>query len=91
VYSISEIFGISSDDMARSDAHDPTTPYRTYSTAENSPGALNPPDNPLAALLDPKGSPIFWIALFSILGLVLVTGQIRVEGALGSRVGKGKR
>jgi hypothetical protein len=88
VWHIEDIFGVSSDELARADARDPTTSYRTYSTAEDSPSAMNPPANAFAALLDPKGSPIFWIALFAILGLVLVTGQIRVEGAVGSRVGK---
>ena len=87
MWTIDQLFGISSDDMARSDASDPTTPLRTYSTAENPP-SLSPPSNALAALVDPRGSAIFWIALFAILGLVLVTGQIRVEGAIGSRVGR---
>ena len=87
MWTIDDLFGIDSDTLARADAADPTTPLRTYATAENTP-TMSPAPNALAAMLDPKGSPIFWIALFAILGLVLVTGQIRVEGAIGSRVGR---
>lgn len=88
MWTVEDIFGVSSDQLAEADKRDPTTPLRTYSTAENSPDAHNVPSNAFAAMLDPRGSAIFWIALFAILGLILVTGQIRVEGAVGSRVGK---
>jgi hypothetical protein len=87
VWRIEDIFGVTSDQLAHSDAIDPTTPLRTYSTTENGP-SLAPASNAFAALLDPRGSAIFWIALFAILGLVLVTGQIKVEGALGTRYGR---
>ncbi len=87
MWTIEDIFGVSSDQLAQADQRDPTTPLRTYATAPNSP-TVHPPSNALAALLDPRGSAIFWIALFLILGLLLVTGQIKVDAALGSRVGK---
>lgn len=89
-WTIDDIFGIGSDELARADAADPTTPLRTYSTSQNGP-TLAPSSNAFAAMLDPRGSAIFWIALFAILGLVLVTGQIKVEGAVGTRYGKGRR
>ncbi|HEY8775799.1 MAG TPA: hypothetical protein VIM33_04875 [Gaiellaceae bacterium] len=88
MWAIQDIFGVTSDQLAQADARDPTTPLRTYSTAQDSPGAQNVPSNAFAAMLDPRGSAIFWIALFAILGLILVTGQIKVEGAVGSRVGR---
>jgi hypothetical protein len=50
-----------------------------------------PPENVIRALLDPHGSAIFWVALAAILGLVLVTGQVRVEAALGGRAGRSRR
>jgi hypothetical protein len=48
----------------------------------------SPPTNPFRALLDPKGSALFWIALASILGLLLVTGQLKVQAALSAQKGK---
>ncbi len=82
----SEIFGPSSEDLARADAIDPQTPYsRTIATT----GVRDqPPSNPIMALLDPKGSAIFWIALAAVLGLIIVTGQVKIEAALGGRAGK---
>jgi hypothetical protein len=50
-----------------------------------------PPDNAIRALLDPSHSAIFWIGVAAILGLVLVTGQVRVEAALGGRAGRSRR
>lgn len=87
MWTIEDIFGVNSDQLAHADAADPTTPLRTYATSENGPTLSHSP-NAFAAMLDPRGSAIFWIALFAILGLVLVTGQIKVEGALGTRYGK---
>lgn len=49
---------------------------------------LQPAETPLRALLDPKGSAIFWIALAAVLGLVMVTGQLKVSAALKGRTGR---
>jgi hypothetical protein len=39
-------------------------------------------------LLDPKGSALFWIGLAAVLGLVIVTGQLKVSAALRARGGR---
>jgi hypothetical protein len=84
---IGEIFGIESDDMAWADHADPQTPgVRTYTTAVNSPGN-HTPESVMHALTDPKGSAIFWVGLAALLGLILVTGQVRFE--TGAKVGVG--
>jgi hypothetical protein len=88
VHYLSEIFGPDSDELARADAADPQTPaIRTVTTAVNSPGNETP-HSALSAITDPKTSAIFWIALAGVLGLVLVTGQVRFEAAAASRVGR---
>jgi hypothetical protein len=88
VQTLSDIFGTSSDELARADARDPQTPQvRPYTTAVNSPGN-QPPRAAAMALLDPKGSAIFWIAAAAVLGLVLVTGQVKIEAALSGRGGR---
>jgi hypothetical protein len=46
------------------------------------------PSEGLMGLFDPKGSPLFWIGLAAILGLVLVTGQLKVSAALRARGGR---
>jgi hypothetical protein len=83
---LQSLFGIDSDTLARLDQHDPQTGFRTYATTES--GTSQPPDSPVHALLDPKGSAIFWIAAAGVLGLVLVTGQLKVEAAVGGRAGR---
>jgi hypothetical protein len=84
-----ETFGVGSALLAESDIANPTTPTPTVATTR---ARNEPPLNPVKALVDPHGSAIFWVALAAILGLVLVTGQVRVEAALGGRAGrKGKR
>ncbi len=86
MHTASELFGIPSIDLARGDMMDPqTSGHRTYATTTV---REEPPSNPLMALLDPQGSAIFWIALAGVLGLVLITGQVRFEAALGGRAGK---
>lgn len=88
MHTIADIFGQDSDTLARQDAADPGTPaVRTVTTAVNSPGNETP-HSAVAALMDPKGSAIFWVGLAALLGLVLVTGQARFEVAAGSRVGR---
>jgi hypothetical protein len=66
---------------------DPQTP-RHRAMVGNSSASLQPPANPLRAILDPKGSAIFWVAAAALLGLVLVTGRLRVEAAVGGRAGR---
>jgi len=78
-----ELFGTSSAQLAAIDERDPGTPtHRTMASTEH---RNEPPRNALRALLDPHGSAIFWVALASVLGLALVTGQVHVEAALGAR------
>jgi len=46
------------------------------------------PSEGLHGLMDPKGSALFWIGLAAILGLVIVTGQLKVSAALRARGGR---
>jgi hypothetical protein len=86
VHTLTDLFGISSEELARSDHADPqTAPSRPYATTETQ---LAAPPKAHQALLDPKGSAIFWIAAAAVLGLVLISGQVRVEAALGGRAGR---
>lgn len=80
-----ETFGTSGFALAEEGIRDPQTPNPTYATtrAQN-----EPPDNPFAALVDPSHSAIFWIGLAALLGLVMVTGQFRIQAALGGRAGR---
>ena len=88
---ISEIFGPDSDTLARADYRDAGT-SRVAASAENSP--FMEPASVISAsrgLIDPHGSAIFWIGVAAVLGLVLVSGQLRVEAALGGRAGRGSK
>lgn len=49
---------------------------------------LQPHPHALGALLDPRGSAVFWLAVAAILGLAMVSGQIKVSAALKTRAGK---
>jgi hypothetical protein len=82
---VDETFGISSAGLAAEAATDPTIQTPTMATTRTQ---NQPPSNPVKALMDPHGSAIFWIGLASILGLVMVAGQGRVEASLGGRVGR---
>lgn len=87
MYTAKEMFGISGEELAVRDAWDPQTPaQRTVATASKS--SLEPPRTAVRALADPQGSAIFWIAAAAILGLILITGRLRVEAALGGRAGR---
>lgn len=81
-----EIFGTGGYELAALDAADPQTPPRTIATTD----ARQAVPEGIGALLDPKHSAIFWIGAAAILGLVIVTGQFRVEAALGGRAGRSK-
>lgn len=49
---------------------------------------LAPPANAARALIDPRGSAIFWVAAFAVLGLAMVSGQLKVSAAVNGRAGK---
>ena len=49
---------------------------------------VQPAPNALHALVDPRGSAIFWILAGAILGLVMVQGQLSIAGKLKTRAGK---
>jgi len=73
------------DRLATMSMLDPSTPAApAYATTE----ATLLPSEGAMGLLDPKGSPLFWIGLAAILGLVLVTGQLKVSAALRARGGR---
>jgi hypothetical protein len=50
--------------------------------------SLQPQQNAARALVDPKGSAIFWLALFAVLGLAMVSGQLAVSAKVRARGGK---
>lgn len=83
-----ETFGISGFGLATEQIVDPQSNPSPVATtrAQN-----EPPASSIKALLDPSHSAIFWIGLAAILGLVMVTGQFRVQAALGGRAGKARR
>jgi hypothetical protein len=84
---LSETFGVSGTDLASEAVIDPQAGPSPIATTR----VQNvPPTNPVKALLDPHSSAIFWIALAAILGLVLVTGQVRLDAKLGGRAGRGR-
>jgi hypothetical protein len=80
-----ETFGISGAALAGEISADPQVAAQPYATTRFQ---NEPPLNPLRALTDPTHSAIFWIGLAALLGLVLVTGQFRVQAALGGRAGR---
>lgn len=73
------------DRLAMMSLLDPSTPAApAYASTE----ATLMPSEGFRGLLDPKGSPLFWIGLAAVLGLVIVTGQLKVSAALRARGGK---
>jgi hypothetical protein len=86
VQTFEELFGRSPASLALESAASPLTPSApAMATTE---ATHSPPDNPLRALLDPRNSAIFWVALAAIIGLVAVTGQLKVSAALSAKGGK---
>lgn len=73
------------DRLAAASLLDPGTPA---APAHASTEATLLPAEGFRGLLDPKGSPLFWIGLAAVLGLVIVTGQLKVSAALRARGGK---
>lgn len=49
---------------------------------------LQPAPNAARAMVDPRGSAIFWIALAAALGLAMVSGQLAVSAKVRARGGK---
>ena len=49
---------------------------------------LKPHDNAAKALIDPRGSAIFWVAVAAALGLAMVSGQLAVSAKVKTRAGK---
>lgn len=81
-----DIFGLSANDLAAQSLASPQTGAApAIATTE---ATLQPSPSPLRALTDPKGSALFWIGLAAILGLVMVTGQLKVSAALKGGVGR---
>ena len=80
-----ETFGIGGSALAAEQIVDPqSNPSPVATTRVQN----QPPSNPLRALIDPSHSAIFWIGLAALLGLVMVTGQFRIQAALGGRAGR---
>jgi hypothetical protein len=50
--------------------------------------SLAPQQNAARALIDPKGSAIFWVAGAAVLGLAMVSGQLAVSAKVKARGGK---
>lgn len=46
------------------------------------------PATGLKGLLNPRGSAIFWVVVAAVLGLAMVSGQLKVSAALNGRGGK---
>lgn len=86
MYDLESTFGISSPDLAAEYHADPQTPAApAIATTEATSG---PPGSAFRALTDPQGSAIFWVAIAAILGLAMVSGQLKVSAALAARGGK---
>lgn len=88
MHTATDIFGPLGDPdyMAAESLASPATPAApAYASTE---ATLQPASTPLRALVDPRGSAIFWIALAAVLGLVLVTGQLKVSAALKGKAGR---
>lgn len=83
-----ETFGVSGRDLAQEMQLDPGVAAQPMATTRQQ---NEPPMNPLAALVDPSHSAIFWIALAAVLGLVMVTGQFKVQAAVGGRAGRSRK
>ena len=58
----------------------------TPNTPATSP--VQPAGTAWQAILDPKGSAIFWVALFGVLGLAMVSGQLAISAKVAGRGGR---
>jgi hypothetical protein len=81
MHSLEDVFGVSPDEIHASDDVS-VIPYATTSAQDE------PPHQAHLALLDPQGSAVFWVALAAVLGLILVTGQLKISAALRTRAGR---
>lgn len=82
---IDQLFGLEAEREAAATRANPAvqTPVTATTRAQNV-----SPSNPLRALADPRNSAIFWIGLAALLGLVIVSGQLKVSAAIAARGGK---
>ena len=81
-----DIFGLSGDDLAAQSLTSPQTGAAPAIATTDA--TLQPSPSPLRALADPKGSALFWIGLAAVLGLIMVTGQLKVSAALKGKAGR---
>ena len=73
-------------EMARAHDENPTTsaaPAMATTTQTN-----RPAHSAVGALVDPRGSAIFWVTAAAILGLLLVSGELKVSAALRGKAGR---
>lgn len=79
-------FGLNPNALATQSLAHPDTPAApAIATTEVT---MQPANSAARRILDPKGSAAFWIFLAAILGLVMMSGELKVAGALGGRVGR---
>lgn len=85
MHTMEDVFGLEAERMAAAAVANPSvqTPIAATTRAQDVPSA-----NPLRALADPRNSAIFWIGLAALLGLIIVTGQLKVSAAVAARGGK---
>lgn len=85
MHTLADVFGPTGAELAASDVADPQVGARTFATTGV---RREPPESATRALLNPSHSAIFWIGLAAVLGLVIVSGQVKVEAALGGSAGR---
>lgn len=85
--SITDVFGILAEpeQLARDSMR---SEFTSASPAMATTGATAGPAAGARGLLDPRGSALFWVGLAAVLGLILVTGHLKVSAALTGRGGK---
>lgn len=76
-----DTFGFAGASAGGATATAPTPAHPATST-------IAPASNAARALLDPRGSAIFWVAAAAVLGLAMVSGQLKVSAAVKARGGK---
>lgn len=82
------VFGVNPDALAlQSLAHPDTPAAPAIATTEVT---TQPANSAIRRILDPQGSASFWIFLAAILGLAIVSGELKVAAALGGRLGRRK-
>lgn len=78
--------GFNPDVLAAQSLASPDTPAApAIATTDVTTGPAN---SPIRRLLDPQGSAGFWIFVAALLGLLMVSGELKVAAALGGRAGR---